>query len=117
MFERVPERVVELAQLGLLGAFGGAANYVYVTIQKEQKFSWWRMIVNMFLAFFVGNLGGELLPGSEYKDGILMAAGFCAYPILSVLEAQSKRWLLVVMDSCMTRVFGSQKQGKDDPEV
>lgn len=117
MFERVPERVVELAQLGLLGAFGGAANYVYVTIQNEQKFSWWRMIVNMFLAFFVGDMAGSLLPDSQFKDGLLMTAGFCTYPILNILETQSRRRLGALMDRVINKWIGPVGVDKDTPEA
>ena len=116
MIDKVPDRLIELIQLGLLGAFGGMANYVYVTMQEERKFSWIRMGINMFLAFFVGNLVGNLLPDSTYKDGVLMAAGFCTYPILNTIEAQSKRRLGQLVEKLMARQVGSVPD-KDGPEA
>ena len=116
MIDKVPDRLIELIQLGLLGAFGGMANYVYVTMQEERKFSWIRMGINMFLAFFVGNLAGSLLPDSTYKDGVLMAAGFCTYPILNIVEVQSKRRLGQLVEKWMARQVGSVPD-KDGPEA
>ena len=69
MSDRLIERLMEMLQLGMLGAFGGLANYVYVTVQREQRFSWWRMGVNLFLSFFVGNFVGGIVPDSTYKIG------------------------------------------------
>lgn len=116
MIDKVPDRLIELIQLGLLGAFGGMANYVYVTMQEERTFSWIRMGINMFLAFFVGNLVGSLLPDSTYKDGVLMAAGFCTYPILNIIEVQSKRRLGQLVEKWMARSVGSVPD-KDGPEA
>ncbi len=115
MLERLPEKVFEFAQLGLLGAFGGLANYVHVTMYQEQKFSWVRMIVNIFLAFYVGNLIGSMMPESTYKDGLIMAAGFCCHPILKLIEVQSKKRLDQLLDKWINRVVGSLPD-KDGPE-
>ena len=70
----------------------------------------------LFLAFFVGNLVGNLLPDSTYKDGVLMAAGFCTYPILNIIEVQSKRRLGQLVEKWMTRQVGSVPD-KDGPEA
>lgn len=110
------DRVMELLQLGLLGAFGGLANYVYVTMQNETKFSWIRLFVNVFLAFFVGNMIGSLLPDSTYKDGVLMAAGFCTYPILNIIEVQSRKRLGQLLDRWLSRQVGPEAD-KDSPEA
>ena len=114
MSDRIAERLYEMFQLGMLGAFGGLANYVYITVQREQQFSWWRMLVNLFLAFFVGNFVGSIVPESTFKDGIMMAAGFCTYPILNVLEVQSKKALVILADRALNKWIGTTPRGADD---
>ncbi len=84
------EKLMRWVQLGLLSAFGGAAAYVYTLSTHKTKFRWFGFAANLFLAFFAGCMAGHWIPSdagtSEYRDGLVMAVGFCAYPILALLE-------------------------------
>ena len=117
MTDKLIERLLELMQFGMLAPFGGVANYVYLTVQHGRAFSWIMMMVNMFLAFFVGNMVGSLLPDSQFKDGLLMTAGFCTYPILNIIETQSRRRLGALMDRVINKWIGPVGVDKDTPEA
>lgn len=90
------DKMSKFAYFGLLGMLGGVAAYVYMLTTKGGKFSFWLFLGNVFLAFFVGKMVGTWLPDStyhpEYRDGLVMAAGFCAYPILRILEVRFGEW-------------------------
>ena len=116
MTDKLIERLLELMQFGMLASFGGVANYVYLTVQHGRAFSWVMMLVNMFLAFFVGNMVGSLLPDSQFKDGLLMTAGFCTYPILNIIEVQSRKRLGQLLDRWLSRQVGPEAD-KDSPEA
>lgn len=92
------EKLTQFLYFGLLGTLGGVAAYVYMLTTKGGKFHFWLFVGNVFLAFFVGKMVGTWLPEStshpEYRDGLVMAAGFCAYPILRLLEVRFGEWLL-----------------------
>lgn len=116
MTDRILEKLLEMLQFGLLASLGGLANYLYVTVHQEKKFSVWMMLVNLFLAFYVGNVVGSFIPASSYREGLLMAAGFITYPILAVAESQSKRLLILVMDRWLGQLFGNAGSRRDKPE-
>lgn len=83
------EEAVSWGQLGFLGAFGGIANYYYLTVTKNRKFLWGLLSANIVLAFFLGKvLGGFIDESNEFRDGIVMLIGFFAFPIINVLEAR-----------------------------
>ena len=91
------EKLIRWGQMGMLGAFGGSAAYIHAMATKNQPFRVWAFAANVFLAFFVGKMVGTWLPEStlhpEYRDGLVMATGFCAYPILRILEVRFGDWL------------------------
>lgn len=81
--------VMEWAKVGLLGAFGGAASYVYLAVTKNRNFVWWTFLANLFVAFFVGKLFGEFIPATNpNRAGYLMILGFTAYPVLGIVETK-----------------------------
>lgn len=76
-------------QLGILGAFGGIANYYYLNVTKNRKFLWGVLFANIILAFFLGKVLGSFIDeGNEFRDGIVMLIGFFAFPIINILEAR-----------------------------
>ena len=86
-WERFIARLVELGWLGVLGAFGGLANYVYLSMRKQTPFNWKRFLANLFLAVFTGIMLGQFIsPENPFRDGFIMAFGFCAYPLLNLVE-------------------------------
>lgn len=91
------EEIAKFVYFGLLGTLGGVAAYVYRLTTNGGKFHFWLFLGNVFLAFFVGKMVGTWLPEStlhpEYRDGLVMATGFCAYPILRILEVRFGDWL------------------------
>lgn len=113
MVDRLLERLNEMMQFGVLASLGGLANYLYVTVHQEKKFSLIMMMVNLFLAFYVGNVVGSFLPeDNKYRDGLLLVCGFCTYPILSVAEIQSKRLLTAIANRWIDKTFGSSNSEK-----
>lgn len=76
-----------VSRAGILGMFGGVAAYIHSTIKGNQQFSWWVFLGNMFLAYYVGTVSYEFFKDSEHAAGIASVAGYCAFPILNVLEA------------------------------
>lgn len=92
---QIPKTVAEWLQYGVLAGFGGMANYLYVTIMKRKPFVWVMFSANIFIAFFVGNLVGRIIPAdAAYKDGLVMACGYCAFPLLAVIEFKVREWAL-----------------------
>lgn len=91
------ERILRWAQYGVIGTFGGAAAYVYLVASKGGKFQLLLFFSNLFLAFFVGKVMGTILPDvptmPEYRDGMVMVAGFCTYPILRMFEDRFATWV------------------------
>lgn len=116
MTDRILEKLLEMLQFGLLASLGGLANYLYVTVHQDRKFSVWIMLVNLFLAFYVGNVAGSFIPESSYREGLLMAAGFLTYPLLAVAESQSKRLITAVLERWTGTLFGGSAKRSDKPE-
>lgn len=84
---RLIEGAVSWGQLGLLGAFGGVANFYYLNATKNRKFIWGVLVANVILAFFLGRAVGGMIPhDNPIRDSIVMLVGFFAFPIVSVLE-------------------------------
>jgi hypothetical protein len=72
---------------GLISAFGALVNLLYQH-SKGKKISFSLTIITIVIGFFVGNLVGSFIPMDfEYRDGLLMVAGFGCYPLLDMLES------------------------------
>lgn len=92
---QIPKTLVEWFQYGALAGFGGIANYLYVTVMRGKRFVWAMFSANIFIAFFVGNLVGRVVPAdASYKDGIIMACGYCAFPLLAIIEFKVREWAM-----------------------
>lgn len=92
--EKLIERGVEFIWLGALGTFGGIANYVYSSVDGNRRFVWGMFVANVILACFVGVLVGQFIDlENPYRDGYIMAAGFCAYPILQAVQRRIAEYL------------------------
>jgi FtsH-binding integral membrane protein len=107
--ERLLAKLYEMMQFGLLATLGGVANYLFVTIDKERPFSFWMLVANLLLAFYVGNQVGAFLPDSAYRDGFIMASGFATYPILSFMERRTARAIAAIGDAALGRLTGGSK--------
>lgn len=80
-------RLVELFQFGSLAAFGGMVKFLREHQGGTATFSIFRFFIQLAVAFFVGCFLGDILKGSDqFKDGYLMAAGYCANEVLTQLE-------------------------------
>lgn len=78
-----------LTKTGILAVFGGIAAYCYKIIRKDNpiKFSWLTFFIMCILAYFMGALIGSFLPENyANRDGVLMVAGYCSYPLCALLE-------------------------------
>jgi hypothetical protein len=57
--------------------------------QGDKEFHFIKFAIHLGIAFFIGCLIGEFIEGSErFKDGYLMAAGYCANEILNQLDSR-----------------------------
>lgn len=79
-------------ELSLLAAYGAAANYIYSMLKHEgRKFSFWKFVALLFLATFIGNFFGGMVPQDTlFRDELLMGFGFCTFPILDAMETRFK---------------------------
>jgi hypothetical protein len=83
------EGVLLWGHLGLLGAFGGIANFYYLNATKNRKFLWGVLVANVILAAFLGKALGGLIPEeNQFRDSIVMLLGFFAFPVVHALEAR-----------------------------
>jgi hypothetical protein len=88
------EKVMEFLAAGFMSAFGGIAAYVYQNVKSDRPFKLTSFATSSFLSFFVGNFVGSFVPHTfEYRDGILMLAGFSAWPLLGLVEMYGKDWI------------------------
>ncbi len=82
-------KVIEIFQFGILAMFGGMIRYLREHAAGEKEFHLFKFLIHLGIAFFVGCLIGEFIEGSErFKDGYLMAAGYCANEILNQLDSR-----------------------------
>lgn len=82
------EPIAPYVSAGLVAATGGAASYLYQYTKRRTAWSWIALGINMLLAGFAGSLVGLFTPPDFiYRDGLIAVAGFCAYPILGLVEA------------------------------
>ena len=86
---RFLEGLLIWGHLGLLGAFGGVANFYYLNATKNRKFLWGVLFANVILAAFLGKaLGGLIAEDNQFRDSIVMLLGFFAFPVVHALEAR-----------------------------
>ena len=72
---------------GILGLFGSLVHVLYQHVKGIKKISFIYAVISLIIGFFVGNLVGSFIPETfEYRDGILMMAGFGCYPVLNAIE-------------------------------
>lgn len=88
------DRLSELFTAGLLASVGGAAQSLYSHVRGDKPLSISLFLINVALAFFVGNVVGGLLPKAyEYRDSILLVSGFSMYPILNMFNVYVEKYL------------------------
>jgi len=81
-------KLLQWFQFGVLAMFGGMIRYLREHTQGDKDFHFVKFLIHLSIAFFVGCLMGQFIEGSErFKDGYLMAAGYCANEILTQLDA------------------------------
>lgn len=89
-FSRAMQRLTEMAEWGLLGAFGAIASTAFTIARKKKVFKLTLFFCNVIVAVFVGNVVGAFIGESEFRDGAIMLCGFFAYPILEAAEERAK---------------------------
>lgn len=93
------DKLSQLLAAGVMSTFGGVAAYVYQSVKNDKKFSFGSFLISAFLSFFAGNLVGSFIPLSyEYRDGLLMIAGFSSFPLLSLIEVKGKTWITMIVE-------------------
>jgi len=81
------EKIKELAYTGSIAGVGGFANYLWY-LSKGKPFKFTMFLINIALGFFCGNVIGCFIPTDfEYRDGILMIAGFAVWNLLAFFES------------------------------
>lgn len=90
----IVEKAAEMAQLGFFASLGAMAAYLRQSVidPKGRKFRWVIFLANIVVAFVVGNLVGDFLDGHEYKDGLLIAAGYACFPVLDIVEMKIRKF-------------------------
>ncbi len=89
---KVLERLSGMAETGLLGTFGAVANWAYITVtQPGRPMRLGLFACNVVVSFYVGNVVGAFISeGNPNRDGVILVCGFCAYPLLGLIEANFK---------------------------
>lgn len=94
MFEltKLLERLSGMVETGLLGTFGAIANWAYVSVtQPGRPMRFGLFACNVIVSFYVGNVVGAFIDETNVnRDGIILVCGFCAYPLLGLVEANFK---------------------------
>ena len=86
---RLGEEILSWSSLGVLGAFGGVANFYYLNATKNRAFAWGLLAANVVVAFFIGRVvGGFIDPDNQFRDSIAMLLGFFSFPVVHILEAR-----------------------------
>lgn len=107
--QQLLDKLYDFLAAGLLSAFGGISAYLYTTFRNGESFRIIAFLINIVLAFFLGNVVGNFIPQSfEYRDGILMIAGFSTWPLLGILEIYTSKFAIKYLD---------RKLGYVPPEV
>lgn len=90
------EQVATFLLGGIYAAFGGMVHFLYQTSKRPgSPFSWLMFIINILVAFYVGQVAWDFLPnGTPSKGGLIMLAGFLAYPILDFFEKRGLRMII-----------------------
>ncbi|BAU39964.1 hypothetical protein [Ralstonia phage RSP15] len=92
-------KLLDFLAAGLLSTFGGISAYLYTTFRKGESFKFTGFVINVVLAFFLGNVVGSFLPQTfEYRDGILMIAGFSTWPLLGIMEVYVEKFAIKFLD-------------------
>lgn len=98
MLIQLLERLSDLLVAGLLSLVGGMATYVNQVMKGKREFVWLQFLMHCFLAFMVGNMISPFIPATmEYRDGLLMLAGFISPQIMALLESKAERFFSALL--------------------
>ena len=93
------DKIEQFAYTGAVAGFGALAHYLYEYTQNRKDFNWVMFGINIILGFFIGNLVGDVIPTTFiYRDGTLLVSGFCAYPLLRLLEDRGVDIILKIIN-------------------
>lgn len=99
------DRVGELVAAGMLASMGGAASTLYAHVKEDKPLSFVSFIINVLLAGFVGQVVGSFIPlDFTYRDGILLSAGFCTFPILGLLQTYTTKFVEKILGKVVDKV-------------
>lgn len=89
---KVAERAASMFEPGVLGTLGAIANWAYVSVtQPTRPMKIGLFFCNVIVSFYVGIVAGAFIGADNiYRDGIILVCGFCAYPLLGLIEANFK---------------------------
>ena len=75
--------------VGMFGAFGAIAHYLYTLVRKGAQYSTSKMLIIFVLGFFVGVLVNAITLDTWGKswDGVILLSGFLVLRILDFLDA------------------------------
>ena len=79
-------------QAWLTSGFGWLAHYLYV-VSNGERFKIYMLLINMFLAFWLGTVIYEFIPESSLKWGIVWIIGFSTYPALAIIEQKGGKFV------------------------
>jgi len=82
---------IQYLDAGLIGMFGGLANYFYYIDRQHIKFKFRHLLTTSMLAFFIGVVGYIFLPDGPNKPGYLMICGFFCYKIIEFIDKNGEK--------------------------
>lgn len=88
---------IQYFDAGLIGLFGGLANYFYYIDRQHLKFKFRHLFTTSILAFFMGIVGYIFLPDEPNKPGYLMLCGFFCYKIIEFIEENGEKIIKAVL--------------------
>lgn len=105
ILESFLNRMGDLAAASLLAAMGGAASTLYAHVKDDKPLSLTIFFINVLLAGFVGQVVGSLIPADfAYRDGLLLSAGFCTFPILGLLQTYTTQGFEKLMGKVVDKI-------------
>lgn len=115
MFEpEIQRKIIEIIAPTWVALYWGAAYHFY-KVSKGEAFIFWKFLLSLFLAWFVGYVAWKIMPdalNTDLRDGLIAMSGFSTFPILDLLERKWLFFLVKKMGIEDTAFINQNKDGK-----
>ena len=97
----------------ILAGLGGIARVIFANLKTGASITPFKLFAHTFLAIISVVAVGKIIPADyAYRDGALLAIGFCGYGILDMLEPTIQNFFSKFLPNFVPPV---NKQTKDNP--